>query len=238
MKKISVTNLLILSFIGVFLFETLYAEKIAEIFSNFGFSLNALLHGRWWVLLTSIFLHASPEHLALNILALFFFGNAVEEKLGAGRTLSIFFLSALSGEALVLVLSVFGLQSPFIPTIGASAGIFGLMGTAMLVKPFEFIVYPYLIPFPIFLVALVYTLSNFLLFIYQVFTGTESEISYAAHVGGVLFGIYAGLKESREKKAVIVLLILLTLIAFPFIWEVILKMESFNYVSVLTGVLK
>ncbi len=238
MKKFSATNLLMLSFAAVFALEAMLAERVAWIFSNFGLSLNALLQGKWWVLFSSIFLHASPEHLALNLLALFFFGHAVEEELGPWKTLAIFFLSALCGEAFVIALSVLGLQSPSIPTIGASAGIFGLMGCAMLVKPFEFIVYPYLIPLPIFLIALIYAVFNFVLFAYQLFTGTESEISYASHVGGVLFGIYAGLRESREKKAVMVLLILLVLITLPFAIELLAQLEAFNYVSALSGALR
>lgn len=238
MRKISATEALMISFIIVFIFEILFSHQIEKIFSDYGLSLKAIVQGKWWVLITSIFLHASPEHLALNLLALFFFGNAVEEKLGARKMLAIFFLSAFGGEVVVLSLSFLGFQSAVIPTIGASGGIFGLMGAAMLVKPFEFIIYPYLIPLPIFIIAILYTVSNLSLFIYHIATGAETDISYASHLGGVLVGLYIGFKESKDKKAVLILLILLSLILLPVIWNFLINIEKLNYVAKLVEVVK
>ncbi len=238
MRKISGTEFLMSAIAVTFALEFFLSSQINVIFDTFGLSLKALMEGKWWVLISSIFLHASPEHLALNLIALFFFGNAVEEKLGTRKMLSIFFLSAIGGELAVLSMSFLGLQPIDIPTIGASGGIFGLMGAAMLVKPFEFIVYPYLIPLPIFIIAIIYTISNFSLFLYHLATGVESDISYSAHLGGVLVGLYLGFKENKDRKAILIFLILFSLILFPVIWGFLTKLEQFNYIATLTEVLK
>lgn len=238
MKKFSGTKTLIIILLAVFILEVLFSSRIKQIFETFGLSLKALQEEKWWVIITSIFLHASPEHLVLNIIALFFFGNAVEEKLGTRKMLAIFFLSALGGELAVISASLLGLQAYDIPTIGASGGIFGLMGAAMLVKPFEFIIYPYLVPLPIFIIAIFYTLSNLSLFLYHIITGTPTDISYTAHLGGVLVGMYIGFKENRDKRALLVFLIFLTLILFPVILSFLMTIEKFNYIAKLTEVIR
>ena len=230
--RITATNLLISVFLICYLAEVLIFPRYEKLFYDLGFSAKALLEGKWWCLLTSIFLHASPEHLAMNSLALFFFGHAVEEKLGKIKTLFIFFISAIVGELFVLVLSFLNLYPFAIPTVGASAGIFGLMGVAMLVKPFEFIFYPYLIPLPLFLIGIIYALSNLLYFAYHLATGIESDISYAAHLGGLLAGIYFGLKEEREKRALAVLLIILAIALLPFFLEMMENLEQINYLNI------
>lgn len=238
MKKLSGTETLMILLSAVFILEILFSSRIEKIFETFGLSLKSLMEGNWWVLITSIFLHASPEHLALNLIALFFFGNAVEEKLGTRKMLAVFFLSAIGGELAVISTSLLGLQAFDIPTIGASGGIFGLMGTAMLVKPFEFIIYPYLIPLPIFIIAIFYTISNFSLFLYHIATGSETDISYSAHLGGVLVGMYIGFKENRDRKAILIFLLLLSLVLFPVIWNFLTGIEEFNYIAKITEVVK
>jgi membrane associated rhomboid family serine protease len=238
MRRISGTQALIIVLLLTFVGEVIFSQKIELIFSTFGFSLLNVLLGRWWVFLTSIFLHASLEHLALNVIALLFFGSAVEEKLGTAKMLGIFFVSSFVGELFILALSLLGLHPLDVPTVGASGGIFGLMGVAMLVKPFELIAYPYLVPFPLFLVALLYTITNFAYFIYHIVTGSPTDIAYAAHLGGVLTGIYIGLKESRNRKAVIILLFMLSLLTLPLLWEFLVFLEQFNYVGWLSSVMK
>lgn len=79
--------------------------------------------GAVWQPLTSAFTHVEPWHILFNMMALFILGPQVEYVLGRWRYLVIYFFSALMGSALVTALS-----APFIPTVGASGAIFGLMG--------------------------------------------------------------------------------------------------------------
>jgi len=243
-NKPILTYILIVVSVIVFLlqwyYQFVYGEKfLEEIFYNFGFSFQNLLIGKFWVFITSIFLHAGVEHLLLNMLALFCFGRIVEMELGKVKFLLVFFASAFIGDLAILVSIFLGFISVSTPTIGISAAIFGLMGTAMLLKPFKFVIYPYLIPIPLILVALVYTLYNIAAFLLVTTTETASNISYISHIGGLAAGILFGFREEGSKKGFIALLILLILlITTPFLWIVLQYLENFNYITLLTEIFK
>jgi membrane associated rhomboid family serine protease len=84
--------------------------------------------GDWWRLFTSMFLHYGPLHLGLNMLALWWFGSAVEEVLGRGRFLLLYVVSGLAGSAGALMFS------PDSPTVGASGALFGILGAALVLE--------------------------------------------------------------------------------------------------------
>jgi rhomboid protease GluP len=78
-------------------------------------------HGEVWRLLASGFLHADLAHLFFNGLAFWGLGRLAEAVYGPTRLLWIFAISVIGGS----ILSQVG-GSPL--TVGASGGIFGLMG--------------------------------------------------------------------------------------------------------------
>jgi len=80
-------------------------------------------HGGWYRLVTSMFLHGFLLHIAFNMLALWFIGRPVEQYLGTVRYLGLYFVSGLAGATGAL------LQSPLVPTVGASGAIFGILGS-------------------------------------------------------------------------------------------------------------
>jgi membrane associated rhomboid family serine protease len=84
--------------------------------------------GAVWELVTSAFTHVQPLHIAFNMLALYFLGPTLESVLGRARYLALYLVSALSGSAVVMVLSPENTQ-----TLGASGAIFGLMGALAVV---------------------------------------------------------------------------------------------------------
>jgi membrane associated rhomboid family serine protease len=79
-------------------------------------------HGEWWRLFTSMFLHASFFHLAVNMYSLYFVGSIMEQVIGRWRFLLLYLASGLAGSAGALLLS------PLTPTVGASGAIFGVLG--------------------------------------------------------------------------------------------------------------
>ncbi len=234
-----VTNLLICSIIAVYIVELLWqymygAGAVESAFSSFGFSLNALLAGGWWTFITSSFLHASPDHIILNALALFFFGKAAESELGGKRMSILYFGAAIAGNLAVLAATFMGIMPPDVPTVGASAAIFGIMGAAMLIKPFEFVFYPYLIPIPLIIVAMLYTLFNIAEFIAVLAAGAETNIAYAAHLGGLAVGMLAGFKIEGSKRGFMVLLLMFgLLLVIPLVWGLFSGLEIFNWVTAL-----
>jgi membrane associated rhomboid family serine protease len=76
---------------------------------------------RPWSLITYMFLHGGVMHILFNMLALYFFGPRVEERLGARRFLLLYFISGLSGAALSFWFA------PSAAIIGASGALFGVM---------------------------------------------------------------------------------------------------------------
>jgi membrane associated rhomboid family serine protease len=225
----------------VFLFEvylslngTMYLEKFL---SDFGFSISNILKGRIWVFVTSIFLHASPEHLILNLIALFFFGKVVEIELGWKKFLLIFFSASFLGDLGIIITTLLGYGSATIATIGISGAVFGLLGAAMLIKPFELVFYPYLIPIPLVMVALLYTLFNIAAFVLVISSGMESDISYISHIGGLAAGLFFGFKEEGRTKSLITLLvILLLLIGIPLFYFVFQYLEMTNYTRLISQI--
>jgi len=59
---------------------------------NLVFSLNNLLAGRFWTLVTALFVHASVAHLLGNMPFLFVFGNTLEKMIGRDNHLLVFFI--------------------------------------------------------------------------------------------------------------------------------------------------
>ena len=78
-----------------------------------------------WRLISSIFLHAGLVHYFLNTLAVWFLGKAIETSHGALAASILFVIPAIGGTILSAI---------FLPeyiTVGASGGIFGLIGACL-----------------------------------------------------------------------------------------------------------
>lgn len=204
--------------------------------ATYGFSMQAVQEGKWWTPFTSVFLHAGLQHLMLNILALFFFGRAVELELGWKKSLVIFWAGALVGDIAVVLVSMLGIMPAGVPTIGASAAIFGLMGGAVLAEPLELVFYPYIVPVPMLFVAALYVLYNIASFVTILATGAQTNIAYAAHLGGLAAGICFAFRWVGMKKGIPVLLgLFLLLMVIPLLWSALQQLQLFNYVSVISG---
>jgi hypothetical protein len=200
------TWLLVLLCITGFAFGVYYGEPF---YDYYGFSVNNALE-RPYVLVTSIFMHGSLEHLLSNILVLVFFGLAVESELGKLRMLGIFFLGAFAGD----ILSALVYPADTL-AVGASAGIFALMGVGMLVRPLDLSFYPLIIPIPLAMLGLSYALYN----VYGFIMNTDPGISYIAHFGGLFVGLAFGFRREGWKKGLRTIIItFLIMILIPVAW--------------------
>jgi len=86
-------------------------------------------------LLTSMFMHGSLIHLLGNMLFLWIFGDNVEDDLGHARYLAFYAVTGVAA-ALAHVASTFTFgDNPFIPSLGASGAISGVMGGYLLLHP-------------------------------------------------------------------------------------------------------
>ncbi|MBI4019471.1 MAG: rhomboid family intramembrane serine protease [Candidatus Aenigmarchaeota archaeon] len=182
------TLILIAILIAVFLITF---PDLPEIVRYYGLSGENFAE-RPYVILTSIFLHGDLAHLVSNIFALFFFGLAVENEIGKSRMLLLLFAGGLAGGMFALLY-----YGPAELSIGASAGVFALVGAGMLLRPMDISFYPYFVPVPLALLGAGYVLYN----IYGFFFDNASNISYVAHFGGMFVGLayafhYQGIKKS------------------------------------------
>jgi membrane associated rhomboid family serine protease len=86
-------------------------------------------------LLTSMFMHGGIAHIFGNMLYLWIFGDNIEDELGHARYL-LFYLACgiISGLAHVFTTVVFK-GNPYIPALGASGAISGVLGGYMVLHP-------------------------------------------------------------------------------------------------------
>ena len=78
----------------------------------------------WLTPLSSMFLHAGPLHLVGNLVYLWIFGADLEARVGPWRFLLFYFACGLAAAAL----HVASAPSSWLPTLGASGAISGLLG--------------------------------------------------------------------------------------------------------------
>ena len=87
-----------------------------------------VVDGAYWQLLTNGFAHVEPWHIGFNMVALWFLGPQLEAVFGRVRFLALYFVSLLSGSALV-----YWLADDRSATLGASGAVFGLIGALLVV---------------------------------------------------------------------------------------------------------
>lgn len=197
----SVTITLLIINLVVFLGQ-LYWSRSLRVNYYFGLSYAGLHRGFVWQLLTYQFLHGGVLHLVLNSLGIFTFGLAVEQFLGAKRFLQLYLISGVVG-GLVHVLG--GLVLPqhfgvivqgeyrlYVPVVGASAGLFGLIAAFATMYPerdltvFLFFVFPIRVSAKV--LASVFLGISILGIVIQKTSFDKSNIAHGAHAGGMLAG--------------------------------------------------
>ena len=133
---------------------------------------------------TYAFLHGDFFHLAGNMLFLWVFGDNVEDALGHVKFLVFYLLCAAAGAWLHGIVD----PSSQIPLIGASGAVAGVVAAYLLLHPrvkvwvLVFMRLPLRIP--AWIPIVLWILFQFLMFAAQ----GEDEVSWAAHVGGIIAG--------------------------------------------------
>jgi rhomboid protease GluP len=162
-----------------------------EIFSPSGAALRALgmtgagpwVHGEWWTLFTSIYLHGGLLHILFNVLWIRQLGPAVEELYGPARFFVIYTVSGVLG---FVVSDVIGVSF----TVGASGSIFGLLGAMVAFGRRRGGVFGAM-------VLRQYGQWALLLFVLGFFM---SGVNNLAHAGGFVGGFAAGLVLSLAER--------------------------------------
>ncbi len=168
------STLLLLANVGAFFLTVGPGLTIRpDVVHEFGLSLPNLERNPL-CLITYMFLHANLLHLAMNMLGLVTFGRALEEILSRFEWYLVYFASGVAGGLLQIAFT------PFEPVVGASAAIFGLIGCMTMLRPLS-IMFFFLIPVPLALFAVLYTLFVVLL----VKWGLVTNVAHVGHLGGM-----------------------------------------------------
>ncbi|HXF86160.1 MAG TPA: rhomboid family intramembrane serine protease [Anaerolineales bacterium] len=144
---------------------------------------------------TSMFMHGGWAHLFSNMLALYIFGDNVEDRMGSGRYL-LFYL--LSGVAAAAVHIFFNPTSP-IPTVGASGAISGVLAAYLLYFPTSRVItlvplffLPWFVEIPALFYLGMWFFSQLFNGLFAIVSGVQAlgGIAWWAHVGGFAAGFF------------------------------------------------
>jgi rhomboid family protein len=177
----AVKFLLILN-VGVFIFQTVIGASLEQQMTfYFGLVPPLVLQNLYlWQLFTYQFLHGGLFHLLFNMLAVWMFGCDLERRWGSNFFLRYFFVTVIGGGFLNTVF----LPNQMVPSIGASAGVYGILLAYGLIYPNR-IVYFYFL-FPIKMKHFVWIIGA--IAFYNSLSSGQSGIAHLAHLGGMLFG--------------------------------------------------
>jgi rhomboid protease GluP len=157
LRKLSITNWLIIANVIVFILMYLYgliygASALDNFYSLFSIQANSFFSGHIWTLITSMFMHANFIHLFVNMFSLFFLGNFIEKIIGRKRLFWLYIVAGLFAGLFFVILSYFigsiciinflggclGAKiftSPDTLAVGASGAIFALAGLLAVLTP-------------------------------------------------------------------------------------------------------
>lgn len=151
----------------------------------------ALALVRPWSVVTYMFLHGDLMHLLFNMIALFFFGPRVEQRILSRHFAALYFLSGITGALLSVAFS------PGSAIVGASGGVFGVMLAFAWFWPHERIFIWGVLPVP----ARVLVILTTLFALWSGFGGTGGGIAHFAHLGGYLGAFLFLLWLDRRRTA-------------------------------------
>ena len=134
-----------------------------------------------WQLVTYIFLHGGISHLLFNLIALWMFGGELENYWGSPKFLRYFFFCGVGAGICTVVFS----PEQFVPVIGASGAIYGLLLAFGWLFPNRPIYIYFLLPIPAKYFVILFGLIEF----FSSLGGTGGGVAHLTHLGGLLFGL-------------------------------------------------
>ncbi|QIX60274.1 rhomboid family intramembrane serine protease [Hymenobacter sp. BT18] len=188
-----VTPILLVANLAVFLLMAasgvnVWEPRGAEL-AAWGSNFSPLVPTQPWRLLSCLFVHAGPAHLLLNLGALLLLGLLAEGKVGSGRWGLAYLVSGLGGSLASLWWHTRGINS-----VGASGAIFGLYGLLLALLLTRALPVTREDRGGIIGLLLYFALGSLV-------GGLEgANTDNAAHIGGMLTGIFVGLVLSFSRS--------------------------------------
>ncbi len=184
--------------VGVFLLQCILAAfGYGHDFNRFFWlSPTALTHGHLWQLVTFQFCHYNANsgsigllHLLGNCLGIFWLGRSLELEIGGKRLLVLYLGAGVVGGLLQALMGI-AIPSKFgVPTLGASAGVCGLLAAFAWRNPMQPISFLLMFVLPINLYARTLFWISFGVALFFVLIPAWPAVAHGAHLGGLIAGM-------------------------------------------------
>jgi membrane associated rhomboid family serine protease len=164
------------------------AFKSPKLMDQLQFNASKIYHKHeYHRLVTHAFIHASWEHLFVNMIVLFSFGTAIESyfKNNFGNNFILFYVLLYFGG--ILVSNIYALikhrNNFFYNSVGASGAVSAVLFAAIFFDPWNMIYFFGILPIPGILFAVLY-----LVYSYQMSNKQKDNVAHDAHFLGALYG--------------------------------------------------
>jgi len=200
--------------------------KRRDVEENLIFDPERILAGKeYYRLVTSGFLHSGWEHLLLNMVSLYFFGEFLEMALGKSHFLLIYFGAILGGS----LLSLFVHRHHEYRAYGASGGVCGIIFAYILLSPNSGIG---LFPIPIHIPGWVYAIG-FMLASFHGMKKDNDNVGHDAHLGGAMIGMLLAAAlhpaAARTNWKIFAVVQILSLVLLIYLWKNPLFLSTSSY---------
>jgi membrane associated rhomboid family serine protease len=175
---------LIIANVVMFLVTIVYRPIIGYL----GLTPELVLEQQWiWQPVTYLFLHGGPVHILFNMLGIWMFGVELERLWGTRQFLKYYAITGVGAGLTVILVGLLPIEATAITyravTIGASGALFGLLMAFALYYPDRPILMFLLFPIPAKYFVMIIGAMAFL-------SAPNSQVSEAAHLGGLVFGYF------------------------------------------------
>lgn len=143
---------------------------------------------RPWQLFTYMFMHAGWEHIIFNMFTLWMFGRVIESDLGSKRFFTYYMVCGVGAGAIQLAVCWLTGAPLFVPTVGASGAIYGLLLAFGMLHPND-IIMPLIPPIPMKARWAILVFCGIELFLgVRGSLFSADNVAHFAHLGGALWG--------------------------------------------------
>jgi membrane associated rhomboid family serine protease len=164
------------------------AFKSPRLMNQLQFNASRIYHQKeYHRLITHAFVHASWEHLIVNMIVLYSFGLAIEmyfKEYFGNKSILYYFLLYFGG---ILVSNLYAMvkhrNNPYYNAVGASGAISSIVFAAIFFDPWTKILFFYILPIPGIIFAALY-----LFYSYQMSSKQKDNVAHDAHFLGALYG--------------------------------------------------
>jgi membrane associated rhomboid family serine protease len=176
---------LLIANLAVFIVQTVMRDysgrEVGSLTGLLGFIPGRAVFGlEIWRFVTYMFLHGGIGHILFNMLGLWMFGAQIESRWGRGPFLLYYLVCGLGGAATYGLFNLFGIEA-FVPMVGASGAVYGILLAYGMMFPEAIILIGLILPMKAKYAVILFGLIELL----STFSGGGGGVAHLAHLGGM-----------------------------------------------------